>query len=529
MNLFEYFIQKIKSKIIYLLLFYFTLSLSLFAIITGTIFTYVHKENMIKFNTDNLTTRAERISSLASSWWYNNPQYNSLFLEKDTDKNIYFSNKFPNNPSLSTLENDRNRQKYMEIIDAIAIAEVWIIDKDTETILQGINKNSYAIPYRHLALSEKTKEIIQEALNGKVVKTTDFSNVLKQQTLTIAVPIYYKGTKITKGAVLLHSSLKNITSIIFNDIIILFIYTFLSFSIAFLLSISLSFKFTKPLNVIRNTALDLNNGNYRSRTGLQYKDEIGNLAFTIDELAEKLYIGSKERENFEKLRNDFLANISHELRTPITVIRGSLEAITDGIITDEETLKEFHKQILNDAIHLQRLINDLIDITTLQNSSFSIHKNTIYLTELLNDVVRSMKNLANKKNIKIHLNFNSKLKSRYNSFIGDYQRIRQMIIIILDNAIKFSNEYMNIYIDFSNNKNYYILSIRDEGRGIAPENINKIFERFHKTNINNNGGTGLGLAIAHQIALRHNIKIDVKSKENIGTTFTFYLPNTPED
>ena len=82
---------------------------------------------------------------------------------------------------------------------------------------------------------------------------------------------------------------------------------------------------------------------------------------------------------------------------------------------------------------------------------------------------------------------------------------------------------------FSNNKNYYILSIRDEGRGIAPENINKIFERFHKTNINNNGGTGLGLAIAHQIALRHNIKIDVKSKENIGTTFTFYLPNTPED
>ena len=90
MNLFEYLIQKIKSKIIYLLLFYFTLSLSLFAIITGTIFTYVHKENMIKFNTDNLTKRAERISNLASSWWYSNSQYNSLFLEKGTDKNIYF-------------------------------------------------------------------------------------------------------------------------------------------------------------------------------------------------------------------------------------------------------------------------------------------------------------------------------------------------------------------------------------------------------------------------------------------------------
>ena len=98
--------------------------------------------------------------------------------------------------------------------------------------------------------------------------------------------------------------------------------------------------------------------------------------------------------------------------------------------------------------------------------------------------------------------------------------------------INMGDTYSNVnskFISGSNNKNYYILSIRDEGRGIAPENINKIFERFHKTNINNNGGTGLGLAIAHQIALRHNIKIDVKSKENIGTTFTFYLPNTPED
>ena len=178
---------------------------------------------------------------------------------------------------------------------------------------------------------------------------------------------------------------------------------------------------------------------------------------------------------------------------------------------------------------MQRLINDLIDITTLQNSSFSIHKNTIYLTELLNDVVRSMKNLANKKKINIHLNFNSKLKSRYNSFVGDYQRIRQMIIIILDNAIKFSNENKNIYIDFFNDKEYSILTIRDEGRGISKENIDKIFDRFYKTNIDNIGGSGLGLAIASQIALRHNIKIDVDSDENVGTTFTFYLPITQED
>ena len=97
------------------------------------------------------------------------------------------------------------------------------------------------------------------------------------------------------------------------------------------------------------------------------------------------------------MRNDFITNISHDLRTPVTVIRGAIEAICDGIITDKNTLNDFHRQILSDSIHLQNLVNDLIDLNKLQNSDFSINKSEINLYEVINDAVRSMKQIAIKK------------------------------------------------------------------------------------------------------------------------------------
>lgn len=128
-------------------------------------------------------------------------------------------------------------------------------------------------------------------------------------------------------------------------------------------------------------------------------DEIGELAESIDKLAVQLDKSSKESERFEKMRQNFIANISHELRTPITVIRGSMEAICDGIISDPEQLKEYNRQILSDSIHLQRLVNDLIDLTKLQNTDFSIDKSIIDLSEIVNDAVRSMKQISTKKRI----------------------------------------------------------------------------------------------------------------------------------
>ena len=138
------------------------------------------------------------------------------------------------------------------------------------------------------------------------------------------------------------------------------------------------------------------------------------------------------------MRQDFIINVSHELRTPVTVIRGSTEALCDNIITEPEKINEYHRQILSESIHLQKLINDLIDLSKLQNTDFSIEKSPLSLYEIANDAARSMNQPAGLKNIKIDIAYSKDIDNYI--FEGDYFRIRQMIIIILDNAIKFSYE-----------------------------------------------------------------------------------------
>ena len=225
------------------------------------------------------------------------------------------------------------------------------------------------------------------------------------------------------------------------------------------------------------------------------------------------------------MRQNFIANISHELRTPITVIRGSIEAICDGIIKDSEQLKDYNEQILSDSIHLQRLVNDLIDLTKLQNTDFSIDKSTINLFEIINDAVRSMKQISTKKGVKINFSSENAIEEDRYLFVGDYQRIRQMIIIVLDNAIKFSNENQEVDILLKKENNKYELKICDSGRGIDSKNIGEIFNRYHKSNTEENkNGMGLGLAIAKEIAIRHNIEIMVESEPYIKTVFTFLIP-----
>jgi putative sensor histidine kinase len=202
-----------------------------------------------------------------------------------------------------------------------------------------------------------------------------------------------------------------------------------------------------------------------------------------------------------------------------------MEAICDGIISEPDQLKEYNKQILSDSIHLQRLVNDLIDLTKLQNTDFSIDKSTINLIEIINDAVRSMKQISNKKNIKINCADKNNVETESYLFTGDYQRIRQMIIIVLDNAIKFSNENQQIDIFLKKTDKKYELKICDNGKGIDPENIGEIFNRYHKSNTEENkNGMGLGLAIAKEIAIRHNIEILVESEPDVQTIFTFLIP-----
>lgn len=572
---------KFKNKIFIKLLSYFGVSLLLFSIVIGSIFGYIYIQNTVSLHKKDLVERAYKISETLSKMWFENSD------EKNVDKNLDIErkndtpernkNKFlkPNrevpkivgNINGKTFENniiedirkdeiekkieknetdkkesseklsdekhfhrhrivdekDNNVKIFrsMRMIEDIAMGEVWIVDAKTGNIVQGRNEKGQ--PFSYLKLPPNAEATIKKAISGEATTTENFNDYLNENSITVAVPI--KNGETIEGVVLLHSPVKYMSSALKSGIYTLVFSILAALILAGISAVWLSISFTKPLNKIRNTTTELAKGNYEATTQVNQNDEIGDLAKSIDKLALQLDKSSKESERFEKMRQNFIANISHELRTPITVIRGSIEAICDGIIKDPEQLKDYNEQILSDSIHLQRLVNDLIDLTKLQNTDFSIDKSTINLFEIINDAVRSMKNISTKKGVKINFSLENAIEEDRYLFVGDYQRIRQMIIIVLDNAIKFSNENQEVDILLKKENNKYELKICDSGRGIDSKNIGKIFNRYHKSNTEENkNGMGLGLAIAKEIAIRHNIEIMVESEPYIKTIFTFLIP-----
>ena len=560
---------KFKNKIFIKLLSYFGLSLLLFSIVIGSIFGYIYIQNTVSLHKKDLVERAYKISTTLSKMWFEDGNenlenkdrkppskdtssekpvrrekpkivgnINGKAFENNVIENIRKNEteKRPEEKNSKKLLDERHFHRHrivdekdnnvkifrsMRMIEDIAMGEVWIVDAKTGNIVQGRNEKGQ--PFSYLKLPPNAEETIKKAISGETTTTENFNDYLNENSITVAVPI--KNGETIEGVVLLHSPVKYMSSALKSGIYTLIFSILAALILASISAVWLSISFTKPLNKIRDTTTELAKGNYEVTTQVNQNDEIGDLAKSIDKLALQLDKSSKESERFQKMRQNFIANISHELRTPITVIRGSIEAICDGVISNPEQLKDYNEQILSDSIHLQRLVNDLIDLTKLQNTDFSIDKSTINLFEIINDAVRSMKQISTKKGVKISFSVEKAIEADKYLFVGDYQRIRQMIIIVLDNAIKFSNEDQKVDIFLKKENKKYELKICDSGRGIDPENIGEIFNRYHKSNTEENkNGMGLGLAIAKEIALRHNIEIFVKSVPNIKTVFTFLIP-----
>jgi signal transduction histidine kinase len=370
--------------------------------------------------------------------------------------------------------------------------------------------------YEYSDLPDNAESVVKDVFNGKTTFSEGFSDLLNTATLTVGTPIY-DGNEVI-GALLLHSPIQGMQEGIKQGSLVLLISMLSALVLSVLLSIYLAFIFTKPLKQLKNTALELANGNYELHTQINRKDEIGDLAPSMDILSQQLNTASQQSAQLQKLRDDFIANISHELRTPVTVIRGSLEALCDAVVTDPHMVQNYHRQMLSESIHLQRLVDDLLDLSRLQKTDFDIAMQPISLCDVLSDSVRSAKQMALAKNIEISL----QTDHADCSIIGDYGRLRQMFLIVLNNAVKFS--YNNSTIEVGMKANTII--IEDHGTGIDEKDLPYIFERFYKSSIIENAdGTGLGLAIAKQIADRHAIKIEVQSQPGKGTKFIFSFNN----
>ncbi|MDV3427102.1 MAG: cell wall metabolism sensor histidine kinase WalK [Bacillota bacterium] len=474
-----------KNKIAFKLTMYFSVILLLFSIIIGSVFMALFKKHTLELNKSDLQKRAVNMADTLSD---------------------FMSSTVPDNGMGSR----QGFGAYLRFLDQIAMSDVWIVDENLQIITAG--HMAGAAQYNYSNLPPDAEKVVKEVFQGKTTFSQSFSNILASPALTVGTPIK-SGDKVI-GALLLHSPINGMNEAVTQGLGILAVSILSALALSMLLSVVLAVGFTRPLKKMKNTAMELSSGNYSVKTGIYQDDEIGELASAFDDLSNRLDAAQKESNKLNKLRRDFVANISHELRTPVTVIRGSLEALCDRVVTDPDQIKTYHEQMLSESKFLERLVNDLLDLSRLQNTDFKMEMQEISLCDVLSDAIRSARQMALSKNIEI------KMEQDVNqcSILGDYGRLRQMFLIILHNAVKFSPNGSIVTVS---NKGS-IVSIKDSGIGISKEDLPYIFDRFYKVNSEKNkNGTGLGLAIANEIALRHNIKISVRSEKSKGTEFIF--------
>ncbi|NLG81525.1 MAG: histidine kinase [Bacilli bacterium] len=227
-----------------------------------------------------------------------------------------------------------------------------------------------------------------------------------------------------------------------------------------------------------------------------------------------------ELKKYENLQREFLADASHELKTPISAIKGASEILLSGS-HPQETIKEFLTIIKEENDRMERIVNDILLLSRLESANLTLNLEKINLSEL----ILSVKNMLNyrliNKNQTLHLDLTENLATT-----GDYERLKTVFLNLLNNAINYTDENKAIYIKSYYQDNYAVVSIRDEGIGIEEKTLPHIFERFYrvdKARSRITGGTGLGLAIVKSTLDIHNAKIEVKSKVNEGTEFIIYF------
>lgn len=478
---------RVFNRLFFKLYLNYAVMLLVTAILICLIFTQLYKNTIMKKEREQLIDQASNISDIITSKFINTRNYQGA------------------------LEHINEWQQIMGL-------DIWTISNPNAT--NPMDDRMETNSYDEIAAGYKEYiDLVENAFSNRKVYNIAYDEIYQTQTITVAVPILGANREVI-GALLSKKAVKGLKDVIDDSMSLIVVSSVVALAISFIIIIIFATELSLPISRMRATALSLAAGNYNAKTGIKRNDELGDLAKTVDILSEKLLENEIQRKNLEQMRLDFFANVSHELRTPITVLRAYTETLVDGVVKDEEKVKQYYERMLSECKSMERLVGDLMILSKMQNPDFVIEKEPVNLVQVFDDIIRSASAIAEKKNIKIEITKDKPVIM----MMGDYDRLRQMFMIILDNAIKFSNENKKVYINLSS-EDIIKVSIRDEGIGISENDLNNIFDKFYKSSLRQNAsGSGLGLAIAKQIAIKHDGKIDVSSVLGEGSTFTFTFP-----
>lgn len=397
-----------------------------------------------------------------------------------------------------------------QVIDRFLNTTIWVTDE------RGYIWSSYNSSELDEVDWENQKvtvdEFVQVLEGNTITRVGRFGESFPVPVLTVGMPLQINGK--TRGTIFLHSPIQGINRTLQDTYEGFWRASILSSILSIVLLYFISRRFSKPLTQMNVISREIATGNFKRRVKVKTKDEVGQLAMNFNAMADSL-------EKLELMRRNFVANVSHELRSPLTSMRGYIQGVLDKTIAQEDQDK-YLQIALEETERMNRLINELLDLSQIQSGQFSMKIKVMDINETIRRVLIAREDRINEKGMDVSVDF-----EKESCLVeGDPDRLQQVVINLLDNAIKFNREGGIISLKTWVHKDNAYVKIADEGIGIPKDEIAHIWEPFYqidKSRSQKKNGTGLGLSIVKKIIEEHDQNIWLNSEEGKGAAFIFSL------
>ena len=431
------------------------------------------------------------------------------YIKKDTASTLYRESKLlASNYATNYYQGTMTLDDISSQFSAVSLyldADIWVVDKNGNILIKSEGETAPA--------SGTVEGFDITAFGTKYYQIGTFFNIFSDDTLSVFSPISinYK----VRGYLLIHKPISDLISLKDGFLNISYMTLAIIVLCAFVMLGLFTYTICIPLRKITQAAQDYSTGNFETQINIHTSDEIGYLAASLNYMALEL-------STLEEDQRKFIANVSHDFRSPLTSIKGYIDAIMDGTIPYEMQDK-YLNIILHETERLNKLTEGMLELNKYGVKGTMLDISKFDINNIIKMVAQSFEGTCKEKRISFELILTG--QTCYVS--ADVSKIQQVLYNLIDNAIKFSHTDSTITIETTEKNEKVFISVKDTGIGIPKDSIKKIWERFYKTDLSrgkDKKGTGLGLAIVKEIVSAHNENINVISTEGVGTEFIFTLP-----
>lgn len=449
------------------------------------------------------------ITSAFLSFWFQNYYLNERRNQIKTESQIVVRD-----VAVQYLEGNASQQRTNDMLRDIS--EYLSSDIKADMFLLDMYGYAYAVSntnYENLIGKQIIKSDLKDIRIGETIeKTNVYNKDFGKPVHSYEIPITYNGT--FEGIIMINTSTTDIKSPLKRVYIIIWISAILAIIVACIVTYYFSQKIMiKPLGEINDVARKIAKGEVEKRVNIKSDDEIGELAESFNFMADSM-------EKFENNRREFISNVSHEIRSPITSIKGFIGGILDGIIPKDK--ERYYLSLTYDEINrLTRLVNDLLDLSAIEAGHLKLNIVKLNINEMIKNTVIKFETKINDKKLSVDV----RLINEDLYVLGDEDRISQVLTNLIDNAVKYVYEEGKIRISTKVRGQKAYISIYNNGPQINDEDFKHIWDRFYKSDKSRTTkmSTGLGLPIVRSILTQHGEDIHVENRREGGVEFTFSL------